>query len=527
MAGKWDKTGNMLHNGSIKARVVAATALFVCLGLAESCPVQSQMQYPTLLAPNAAGANRDPQLAHAAELRRRRDFKGAIAAYTSIIAQNPRNEKAYTERAAIYYSDTSQYEAAIADATMATKLNPNDPKPWDIIGNSYLMLDEPDKAVAALTKAINLYQAQASAQTNQITKGYLDRHPGSIERKAFYETLAKTAVDFQTADCYQTRGRAYASMNQNKQALSDFDQAIACGARQAPIGDWLADRDCLLARMNEKDRLISDWPRLRNSPLHYPIDMAARSSIATYLGYTTDAEKDLAAYYQHKAEDACDYNNRALVYVNHGEWDKALSDLKQSVRMTPVHAEHFARAAMVESRLGHEEAAKVHATTAVAVASKVLQKSPNNSRALLSRALASIQLGAHNNAISDCKKVIAAEPANEDAYQLMGDAYCKLGDLQNGLKNYTASLDLTDFDRGQSFFKRGKLFDQLGRTEEAAKDYKRAAELGYKEASQAADRAADTPSAAAPPTETPDSSKAAPNEPAKDDAAKVQMNKPD
>jgi tetratricopeptide (TPR) repeat protein len=76
---------------------------------------------------------------------------------------------------------------------------------------------------------------------------------------------------------------------------------------------------------------------------------------------------------------------------------------------------------------------------------------------LLSRAEAYSSFNMHSNAIRQCKKVIAVDPENEQAWTLLGDCYKTLGDLEAALETYHQAVTLNDINRA-AYFKMGMIF---------------------------------------------------------------------
>jgi len=82
---------------------------------------------------------------------------------------------------------------------------------------------------------------------------------------------------------------------------------------------------------------------------------------------------------------------------------------------------------------------------------------------------AAINAGQYDKGIEQMKKVVAAEPRNADAYNYLGFAYRKKGDVKQAAANYETALKLNANHKGALEYQ-GELFLKLNKTEDAMKN---------------------------------------------------------
>jgi tetratricopeptide (TPR) repeat protein len=80
-----------------------------------------------------------------------------------------------------------------------------------------------------------------------------------------------------------------------------------------------------------------------------------------------------------------------------------------------------------------------------------------------------INAAQYDKGIELMKKVVAAQPKNADAYNLLGFAYRKKGDMRSAAGNYDAALKIDASHKGALEYQ-GEMFLKLGRLDDAYKN---------------------------------------------------------
>lgn len=94
----------------------------------------------------------------------RKDYAGAIAAYTQAIARDPTNPVYYSNRAAAYSSD-GQHVQAVADAEKAIQVDKSFVKSYHRLGHAHYALGNFAEAAAAFKRGLDLEPSNANLKT--------------------------------------------------------------------------------------------------------------------------------------------------------------------------------------------------------------------------------------------------------------------------------------------------------------------------------------------------------------------------
>lgn len=118
--------------------------------------------------------------------------------------------------------EQKEYEQAIAAYAEASRLDPEDPRPWINQGSAYYHIDDHVQAAAALTEAIRLNPLDAIAWNN---RGLAYRSLGEF-RKAIDDYSEAVRLRPDDPVVRYNRGLAYSFLGDQVLAVADFDEAI-------------------------------------------------------------------------------------------------------------------------------------------------------------------------------------------------------------------------------------------------------------------------------------------------------------
>jgi Tfp pilus assembly protein PilF len=191
-----------------------------------------------------------------------------------------------------------------------------------------------------------------------------------------------------------------------------------------------------------------------------------------------------------------------------GSWEEALPFMEKGVALSPDYTDARVRLAEAYFKLGKYPQAIEQANVALA-------KEPNNITALQFRGSALGASGQTGAAAEDFKKILEADPNNLHGMYNLGVAYKEANQLDKAIEMYSkVILAQPDFpnayyergftygkmglfpqakadmemsikyqpEHGASYFFRGRAFEALGNMESACADWKKALELGTKDA---------------------------------------------
>ena len=145
----------------------------------------------------------------------------AIAACTSIIVSDPRNDGAYVNRG-IAYRRAGDIERAIEDYDEAIRLNPGAADAFNNRGNAFRTRDEFERALRDYDEAIRLDPHYAHALNN---RGIVFLEQGDAARAiADFDRAIRERASY--ANAFRNRGLARLQQRRYDLAVADFDEAF-------------------------------------------------------------------------------------------------------------------------------------------------------------------------------------------------------------------------------------------------------------------------------------------------------------
>ena len=261
-------------------------------------------------------------------------------------------------------------------------------------------------------------------------------------------------------------------------------------------------RAIYLVDVNNYEKAVGDYTKF----LEYRPDnseaLNGRGYCKEQLGQHAEAIRDfglsIAANNEH-----LDYvfNNRGWSYARQEDYEKAIRDFDQAVKLNPALVEAQFRKGWCLQQVGqHADAVKAfdqainqqtdyteawylrgvsksaqgYDKEAILDYNKVLSQYPGNQNALIGRAYSRIALDKYAEAIDDCSTLIRQNPEHAEAYNTRG--YCLLQQNKNSdaLSDFTKSLELKNDTPYLVYTNRGKAYVNLRLYDQALADYRQA-----------------------------------------------------
>ena len=160
------------------------------------------------------------------------EFEKAIECYTKAIQHDPHNAIYFSNRA-VTYSKIGEHFKALEDAKESIKLNPSYYKAYKRLGNAHLALGEPEEAVVAFEKALELNPNDVNTKTR------LEAARRAVSSDDIEELSAMEPQSNSPRSSMPNLGGGFdiASMLSNPQFKSMAQQMMQSGA----LGDMLKD----------------------------------------------------------------------------------------------------------------------------------------------------------------------------------------------------------------------------------------------------------------------------------------------
>ena len=213
------------------------------------------------------------------------------------------------------------------------------------------------------------------------------------------------------------------------------------------------------------------------------IDKRAKEKILQKLksAYNINAEslfKDLSGFAGVNAyhsplvvvlQDAEQYFIRGNNHFQQGQYEEAIKDYDEAIRLNPEYALAYNNRGTAKSKSGQYE-------EAIEDFDKVIELNPKDAVAYNNRGYAKNRLGQHEEAIKDYDEAIELNPEYAKAYCNRGYAKSALGRREAAIKDFDKAIQLNPND-AVAYYNRGLDKQKLGRNEEAEKDFEKARQL--------------------------------------------------
>ena len=182
-------------------------------------------------------------------------------------------------------------------------------------------------------------------------------------------------------------------------------------------------------------------------------------------------------------KNAIGYGIRGLAYDSKGDYDRAIADASEAIRLDPkVTNVYLNRGSAYDSKGEYDRA--------IADYSDAIRLNPKNERAYNNRGFAYNAKGEYDRAIADTSEAIRLDPKFPNAYRHRGTAYAGKGDFDRAIAEYDQAIRLNakyvDAYLGRSIAREkkgdlngayGDILDTLALKPESAEAQKRRNEL--------------------------------------------------
>jgi tetratricopeptide (TPR) repeat protein len=133
-----------------------------------------------------------------------------------------------------------------------------------------------------------------------------------------------------------------------------------------------------------------------------------------------------------KPNNAEFYYKRGTAFINKGDYDRAIADYDQAIRLKPTTSAYGSRALAYSSKGEYDRA--------IADCDQALKLDPNNDTAYNNRAFASIKKGDYDRALADLDRAIKLEPELVPAYTIRGLVYQAKGNRELATADFSKAL---------------------------------------------------------------------------------------
>jgi tetratricopeptide (TPR) repeat protein len=322
-------------------------------------------------------------------------------------------------------------DRAIADYTQAIRLDPNLAVAYILRGNAYSEKGNIDQDIADCTQAIRI--------DPNLTVAYYSRGNGYLLKRDYNRAIADYTqaihLDPNFANVYSTRGYAYYNKGDYDRAIADFTQAILLNPNDAVV--YNNHGHTYYGNVDYNRAFAAGWLNPNNNIAYYYRGLAYfRHGVVN--DNKGDYDRAIADYTQALRLDPNDANAyywRGYVYSNKGDYDLAIADYTQSLRLDPNDASvYYWRGSAYRNKEDYDQA--------IADYTQAIRIDPNYASAYYWRGSAYYSKRDYDRAIADYTQTLRLNPNDASAYNRRGNAYYSKRDYDRAIADYEAALRL-------------------------------------------------------------------------------------
>lgn len=409
------------------------------------------------------------------------------------------------------YKKEAAYDPTVIDE--AIKLNPknfqaygmrstrdvfrmaDDLKKW-ISGESLLNFKLPALNLNDIHKAIILAPDEFKSDSVRLL-GYYYEYTAFSNQKVGDDDAAKQnfnkaleyfnkaiETDPAKSSLYKTRANFYKEhLNDYDKALTDYNKAIELDPKDAAN---YKERSELHKKLGNYSEALTDLQTCKKLDEKKFDDYNSLGDIYKELkNYPKALESYTVAIEQESQFDWFDtrviaYVNRAMLYNELGEFDKAIADCDSGIKISENAGmngliQYFEKFKQQITKEKMEQGESLYSdgdySGAIEIYTKILKLVPNYEDAYFQRGRAYIADGKYLEGIADYDKLLALNPNyDKTAYYNRGWAYENIELYNEAIKDYTQVLAL-DPNYQHALFNRGRRYIDIGKYSESISDY--------------------------------------------------------
>ncbi len=323
-----------------------------------------------------------------------------------------------------------EYDQAIADFDEAIRLAPNDAEALAGRGHVRTEQGEYDKALADFDEALRIAPHSVIALYGR----GLARHRKKEYDKAIADFDEALRLDPKNAAVYYSRGLAWQFKDEFIKAVNDYDEAVRLDPRYAGASQVRIPARPVPPVNGERPPAELFGPPIAAGPPLAPrpagdLDPAVARAGGDDLfnDFGQNLQRDMAY------ADLC--MQRASIWVSAKEYDRALDELNNAIRLNP----HLAGAYIGR---GHVRCDRKEYDGAIADYNEALKIDPRALMAFIGRARVRAIKGEHDSAIADYDEAVRIDPQSEVTYLGRAFAWHQKKDYARAIADYSEVIRL-------------------------------------------------------------------------------------
>jgi Flp pilus assembly protein TadD len=170
-----------------------------------------------------------------------------------------------------------------------------------------------------------------------------------------------------------------------------------------------------------------------------------------------------------KAGDAEAYNKRGNAYRNNGDYDKAIEEFNQALRLNPNYAEAYSNRGAAWGATGDYD-------KAIEDFSEAIRLNPDYANAYYNRGITWGTKGDYDKAIEDYSQALRLNPGDAGVYYNRGNAWGSKEDYDKAIADFTEAIRLNP-GLAEAYYSRGLIYAIKEDYDRALADWEKALQL--------------------------------------------------
>jgi serine/threonine protein kinase/Tfp pilus assembly protein PilF len=410
--------------------------------MVEPTPSERPVPKPTPVPPSDDDARPPAEsgaahLAAGLDLLENRQYRGAIEEFNLAAAAGHETADLFHSRAVACHqlfvlAGECDLELALADFNRAIELEPEAARHYQGRASVHMDLGQPDLALADVAHATELNPEDSGTWADQ---GWAHLETGDVQR-ALADFDHALQLDPDNSHLISARATAFLRLGDIGAALENWDRAIEIEPTVASF--WL-ERGWAHKLNGNLDAALADFERVIRLEPDNAGGYRGRGTVIMDMGDPQRAVRDFSRAIELAPHDTGALRDRAWAYRASGAYQKALEDLTEALRREPEEPWSYLDRAVVFENLGDLD-------HAIADLNRAVELGPDLVDAFFQRAMFHQRREVWEAVIADLTRAREMAPDWPDLYGYLGDAFARLGDVDQARDNYGRFIELTTED---------------------------------------------------------------------------------
>lgn len=351
-----------------------------------------------------------------------KNYQAALEDFNQVLRLNPKNAFAYTYRG-IARVGLKDYQGALADSDQIIRLDPNPTNytlAYILWAGAHIGLGQKQEATADLQKA------QAQLKILQSQRASADSQKGSNQLNSVRKTAGNGSASQPTTTSNQ---------GNTQSAIAAANVAIASNSNDA---NAYLHRAAAFYKQGDKQKSLQDLNQVTRINPRSSLAWTFQGGVLQELGRNEEAVASYDRAIQAnnewgKVSPADAYLSRGVLRSDKGDYQGAIADLEQVIRLNPKNAVAYAVMGLTHQRQGKHQAA-------IADFNQAARIEPNNAIAYFARGLSYHIQGDYQGAAVAYEKAIALDAKYFSALDNLGFTKYELGDVEGAIGQWQAAI---------------------------------------------------------------------------------------